>query len=163
MRSASSLPPSSESVWDYPRPPRIEPARRRVRVIVDGVTIADSRAALRVLETSHPPVYYVPPGDVRMELLEPSTRHSLCEYKGVASYRNLRAGSRSVVDVCWLYLQPLAGYEPLAGHIAFYPGRVDACYLDDELVTAQEGDFYGGWISSEVRGPFKGGPGTTGW
>ena len=152
-----------ESVWDYPRPPRVEASTRRVRVEVDGVVIVESTRALRVLETSHPPVYYVPPEDVRSEFLRPSRRTTWCEFKGEALYYDLEIGERTVRDVAWYYPEPSRGYEALRDHVAFYPGRVDAAYVDDERVQPQDGDFYGGWITSEIEGPFKGAPGTTGW
>jgi uncharacterized protein (DUF427 family) len=152
-----------ESVWDYPRPPRVEASALRVRVEVGGVVVADSTQALRVLETSHPPVYYVPPKDVRREYLRPSRRSTRCEFKGEARYYDLALGARTVEDVAWYYPEPASGYEELRDHIAFYPGRVDAAYVGDERVRAQEGDFYGGWVTSGIEGPFKGGPGTTGW
>ncbi|MFI5261231.1 MAG: DUF427 domain-containing protein [Candidatus Limnocylindrales bacterium] len=155
--------PSRESVWDYPRPPRIEPARRRVRVIVDGLLIADSRAALRVLETSHPPVYYVPPEHVRLEALALTKHHTFCEYKGRASYWRLRIGDRFIEDVAWSYPAPAPGYEALADHLAFYPGRVDEAWLGDERVRPQAGSYYGGWITDEIVGPFKGEPGSETW
>ncbi len=144
-----------ESVWNYPRPPRVEPSSRRVRVIVAGETIADSASAVRVLETSHPPVWYLPPEDVRMDLLDSSDTSSFCEYKGTASYWTLRTAGRTVEDVAWSYAQPIPGFESLRNYIAFYPNRVDACYIDDEQVTPQPGRFYGGWITSEIIGPFK--------
>lgn len=152
-----------ESVWDYPRPPRVEASARRVRVEFGGEVIADSRRAQRVVETSHPPVYYVPPEDVRKECLRPSRRRTWCEFKGEAAYYDLEVGGRLVRDAAWYYPSPAPGYEAIRDHIAFYPGRVDAAFVDDEEVRAQEGDFYGGWITSEVQGPFKGGPGTRGW
>jgi uncharacterized protein (DUF427 family) len=152
-----------ESVWDYPRPPRVEATSRRVRVEVGGVVIADTTRALRVLETSHPPVYYIPPEDVRSELLRSSRRHTYCEFKGQASYYDLVVGDREIHDVAWYYPEPSRGYEALRDHVAFYPDRVDAAYVDDEQVQPQAGDFYGGWITSEIEGPFKGAPGTTGW
>ncbi len=152
-----------ESVWDYPRPPRVEASPSRVRVVVDGVTIADTTRACRVLETSHPPVYYIPPEDVRSEHLRPNRRHTWCEFKGQASYFDLVAGAREVRDVAWSYADPAPGYEAIRDHVAFYPGRVDAAYVGDEQVQAQAGDFYGGWITSDIEGPFKGGPGTAGW
>jgi uncharacterized protein (DUF427 family) len=155
--------PGEESVWDYPRPPRIEPARRRVRVEHAGVVVAASGRALRVCETASPPVYYVPAEDVRTELLEPSEHASFCEWKGVARYFHLRIGGRIAADAAWSYPQPDAGFEALRGHLAFYPGRVDACYLDDERVRPQAGPFYGGWVTHEIKGPFKGDPGTGGW
>jgi uncharacterized protein (DUF427 family) len=155
--------PARESVWDYPRPPRVEPSSRRVRIVHAGIVVADSRRAVRVLETSHPPAWYIPPEDVRLDLLVPSARRTVCEYKGVASYLDLRAGEATVRDACWSYPQPRGGYETIAGHLAFYPGRVDEAWVDDERVLPQAGDFYGGWITSDVLGPFKGGPGTLGW
>ncbi len=155
--------PATENVWDYPRPPRVEPVAERIRVVVDGVTIADSTRALRVLETSHPPVYYVPPEDVRQDLLSLGRGHSVCEWKGSASYHSLAVGSRRVDDVAWSYERPLPGFEAIRGHLAFYPGRVDEAWVGDERAVAQEGGFYGGWITSRIRGPFKGAPGTLGW
>ena len=154
---------ATESVWDYPRPPRVEPSERHVRVIVDGTVVADSRRAVRVLETSHPPGWYLPPEDVRMDLLRPTTRHTACEFKGDASYFHVGAGGRERREAAWLYARPLPGYEALAGYISFYPGRVDEAWVDDSRVMPQAGDFYGGWITPDVRGPFKGGPGTRGW
>jgi len=152
-----------ESVWDYPRPPRVEPAGRRVRVEAGGQVVAESGRALRVLETSHPPVYYIPPEDVRRDLLRPSARRTACEFKGVATYHDLVVGERVIRDAAWSYEEPRPGYQSLGGHLAFYPGKMDACFVGDERVQAQAGDFYGGWITSEVEGPFKGGPGTAGW
>jgi uncharacterized protein (DUF427 family) len=152
-----------ESVWDYPRPPRVEESALRVRVICNGEVIADSVRACRVLETSHPPVYYIPPQDVRMEYLHPSSRRSLCEFKGMAHYWRVQVNDRNVVDAAWSYPSPRRGYEGIRDYIAFYPSRVDACYVDGERVQPQPGDFYGGWITSEVEGPFKGSPGTEGW
>ena len=152
-----------ESVWDYPRPPRVEPSRQRVRVEFAGELVAETTRAYRVLETSHPPVYYIPPEDVRSEYLRPSRRRTWCEFKGEAAYFDLAAGGREVRDAAWYYPDPAPGYEALRDHIAFYPGRVDAAFVDDEQVQAQAGDFYGGWITSGIEGPFKGGPGTAGW
>jgi uncharacterized protein (DUF427 family) len=149
-----------ESVWDYPRPPRVEPSAARVVVELDGEVLADTRRSLRVLETSHPPVYYIPAADVRTERLRPSARRpTVCEFKGTARYYD--AGDRSAV--AWSYASPSPGYEAIAGCYAFYPGRVDRATVDGEQVEAQPGDFYGGWITSAVTGPFKGGPGTMGW
>jgi len=148
-----------ESVWDYPRPPAVEPCAARVRVELGGATLADSTRALRVLETSHPPTIYIPPEEVRRELLtESRTSSTWCEFKGAARY--LDAGGRTVA---WTYPSPNPRYAALRDHIAFYPGRVDAAYLGDERVEAQQGDFYGGWITSDLTGPFKGAAGTRGW
>ena len=152
-----------ESVWDYPRPPRVEQSARRVRVVLGDVTVADTTRAYRVLETSHPPVYYVPPEDVRSEYLRPSRRRSYCEFKGQASYYDLVVGEREVPDAAWYYPEPSPGFAAIRDHLAFYPGRVDAAYVDEEQVAAQAGDFYGGWITADIEGPFKGAPGTAGW
>ncbi len=148
---------NKESVWDYPRPPRLEPSGRRIRVLQGGVTIVDTTAALRVLETSHPPVYYVPPPAAGLG--RSRSRESFCEFKGLATYWNLGAAR----DVAWSYEQPTARYSALRGLLAFYASRVDECWVDDERVVPQPGDFYGGWITSDVTGPFKGGVGTRGW
>jgi len=149
-----------ERVWDFPRPPAVVPCERRVRVELGGQTLADSERAWRVLETSHPPTIYVPPEDVRMELLTPSdTRSTWCEFKGSARYFD--AGG--VRAVAWTFPDPTRGYEALRDHLAFFPGRVDAAWLDDERVQAQESDFYGGWITADLVGPFKGPTGTLGW
>ena len=155
--------PGQESVWDYPRPPRLEPSARRVRVEFGGVTIVDTAEAWRVLETSHPPVYYVPRSAITAEHLVRTNRRSFCEFKGNASYYTVRAGGQTASDAAWTYLDPTPAFAALADHVAFYPGRMDACYLDDEPVRAQPGDFYGGWITDEIVGPFKGDPGTMGW
>jgi uncharacterized protein (DUF427 family) len=155
------MPP--ESVWDYPRPPRLEETSRHVVVVHRDVVVAESRRAWRVLETSHPPVYYLPAGDVRTELLEPSSRRTFCEFKGDASYADLVVAGVRVRDAAWHYPEPTPGFEPIAGAYAFYADRVDRCVVDGEVVVPQPGDFYGGWITSEVVGPFKGGRGTSGW
>ena len=153
-----------ENVWDYPRPPAVEGCPRHVRVELSDQTVADSERALRVLETSHPPTIYVPPEDVRMEMLVFSeTRSTWCEFKGVARYLDVLTGDRRLVAVAWTYPHPTSSYEALRDHVAFYPARVDAAWLDDERIVGQEGDFYGGWISSDLVGPFKGAPGTAGW
>ncbi len=152
-----------ESVWDYLRPPRLEPTMRHLRVVFNGETIAETRRGLRVLETSHPPVYYFPQEDVRLEYLSSTRRMSFCEFKGAASYWTLKVGERVSENAAWSYGDPLPGYEALKDHLAFYAGRVDACYVDGEQAIPQEGDFYGGWITSHVVGPFKGGPGTWEW
>ena len=155
--------PGQESVWDYPRPPRVEETARHVQVVFNGEVIADTRRAKRVLETSHPPVYYIPPEDVRMECLTQAGHRTWCEWKGQAGYYNLAMAGRKVDSAAWFYPNPTPGYEAIQGHVAFYPAKMDACYVDGERVQAQPGDFYGGWITSEIVGPFKGGPGTMGW
>jgi uncharacterized protein (DUF427 family) len=154
---------TQESVWDYPRPPRMEPDTRRVQVEFGGISIADTTQALRVLETSHPPVFYLPGEDVRMEFLFPTQASSWCEFKGRATYWTVEVEARRADDAVWGYPQPTQGYESLAGHFAFYPSKMDRCSVGGVPVSAQEGDFYGGWITPEITGPFKGGPGTRGW
>jgi len=153
----------AESVWDYPRPPRLERASRLVRIEFGGREIVRSPDAFRVLETSHPPVYYVPPADVEAGVLQPSRRRSICEWKGQAHYWSLRIGERYAEDAAWSYPRPTAAFAAMRDYLAFYPGRVDGCYLDGERVRAQAGDFYGGWITAEIVGPFKGERGTAGW
>ncbi len=153
-----------ESVWDYPRPPAIEPCARRVQIRFGGVLVADSKRTHRVLETSHPPVFYIPPDDVRMDLLQRvEGRASLCEWKGAATYWSVVVGDRAATAAAWSYPRPTERFAALRDHLAFYPSRMDECSVDGEIVRAQEGDFYGGWITDDVRGPFKGGPGTAGW
>jgi uncharacterized protein (DUF427 family) len=156
---------ASESVWDYPRPPRIEPLDRHVRVVLGGETIAESDRAVRVLETASPPTIYVPPEDIRMDLLinAGDEVHTECEWKGTASYMHAEAGGKRAQRVAWYYPDPKKGFEQLTDHLAFYPRRVDAAYLDEELVTPQPGAYYGGWITEEIEGPFKGDPGSEGW
>ena len=152
-----------ENVWEYPRPPALVPCERRVRIELGGVTIADSTRALRVLETSHPPTIYVPPEDIAAGVLRPTTHGSFCEWKGRAAYEDVAAGARVVERGAWHYPHPSRPYRALAGHVSFYPGRMDAAWLGAEQVRAQPGDFYGGWITGDLRGPFKGGAGTAGW
>ena len=150
-------------MWDYPRPPRIEQVPERVRVVVGGVTIADSTNTLRVIETAGAPVYYLPPADVRMEFLQPSAHESFCEWKGLASYRSIVLAERVLHNAAWSYRQPSPGYEAIRDHLAFYAWLVDEAWVGDELATAQPGHFYGGWVTTRVVGPLKGGPGTYGW
>ena len=157
------MPRPRESVWEYPRPPRIEPDEREIRVVHRGVTVAASSGTIRVLETSHPPVFYFPPSDVAADHLSPGAGRSICEWKGRAVYWDLTVGGDTVANVAWSYPEPLPNYAELAGWLAFYPNRVDECTVDGEVVVPQEGGFYGGWITSEIEGPFKGGRGTTGW
>lgn len=156
--------PGQESVWDYPRPPRLEQMTQHVTVVFNGVTIVDTHRPIRILETSHPPTYYLPPEDCRMEYFTPvPARHTYCEWKGEASYYTIRVGDKAAPAAAWTYHNPSAGYTALRGYIALYAGRVDACYVDGEKVQAQPGDFYGGWITAAIVGPFKGEPGTYGW
>ncbi len=154
-----------ESVWDYPRPPRLEPTPRLLRVVHAGMVVAQTRRALRILETSHPPVYYIPPADVTMQWMRSAkSRATYCEFKGLASYWDLALPKGTIIpNVAWSYAQPSPAYTALKDHLAFYATRVDECWVDEERVVPQPGDFYGGWITSHVKGPFKGLPGTMGW
>jgi len=153
----------SESVWDYPRPPRVEPFALRIRVEFAGETVADTTRAWRLLETSHPPSYYIPPDDVKREFLLAAAARTFCEFKGEARYWDLHAGASTSRSAAWSYPAPTAAYAMLRDHFAFYPDRADACFVGEERVCPQEGDFYGGWITSNLIGPFKGAPGTGGW
>ena len=155
--------PWQESVWDYPRPPRLERCPARLRVLFAGATIADTTEGYRVLETSHPPVYYIPPQHVAMPLLRPAAGRSFCEFKGIASYWTIEVDGRVSEQAAWSYEQPTPSFAAITAHLAFYASRVDACFVGDEHVAAQEGDFYGGWITARVVGPFKGAPGTRHW
>lgn len=154
---------NQESVWDYPRPPRLEETQRQVRVEFNGVVIAESRRPIRILETSHPPTYYLPPEDCKLEYFKPASRTTYCEFKGAASYYTIQVGDKSAPLAAWYYPNPRPGYEKLKNYIAIYASRVDACFVNGERVRAQAGDFYGGWITSDIVGPFKGEPGTSGW
>ena len=152
-----------ESVWDYPRPPLLEPTTKHLKIVFGGVTIAETSSAFRVLETSHPPVYYFPPEDVRMEFLHKVSGSSVCEWKGRAGYYSIEANGKRAEKAAWFYSNPTNAFARIKNYIAFYPSKMDACYVNDELVQAQEGDFYGGWITNEIVGPFKGANGTWGW
>lgn len=155
--------PGQRSVWDFPRPPALERSTEHVVVRFAGQVVADSHAPLLVCETSHPPVYYLPREDVDVARLVPTEDRTLCEFKGLASYADLVVGGLRSPQACWWYEDPVPAFAVLRDAIAFYPQRVDACEVDGELVRAVEGDFYGGWITSKVVGPFKGGPGTRWW
>lgn len=158
-----------ESVWDYPRPPRLEQSARHLCIVHGGKVIAETSRAWRILGTSHPPVYYLPQADIAMQWLTRSPRRSsFCEWKGSAVYwsidlRSALLDTPVVTDAAWSYPDPSKAYSALRDHLAFYASRVDECTVDGERVQAQPGDFYGGWITSHVRGPFKGAPGTLGW
>lgn len=152
-----------ESVWDYPRPPKLERTNKHLKIIFNGETIAETNRAFRVLETSHPPVYYFPPEDVKMKFLVEHSGSSFCEWKGSAGYYSLKVGDRFVQDAAWFYRNPTKRFAEIKDYLAFYPSKMDECYVNDELVKSQEGDFYGGWITKDIVGPFKGGAGTWGW
>jgi uncharacterized protein (DUF427 family) len=156
--------PGQESVWAYPRPPRLEAEPKRIRILFNGAVIADTTRAYRVLETSHPPSYYLPPDDIAMaHLLPESEVGSVCEWKGGAIYYSLDVNGRRAERVAWAYPEPWPGFELIKDHLAFYAGPMDVCTVGDEIVTPQPGGFYGGWITSRIVGPFKGGPGSAGW
>lgn len=162
-RSRTEPAAGQESVWDYPRPPRLQNVGERLRVIFTGETIADTVAGFRVLETSHPPVYYIPPGDLDQQYLCTVSGSSWCEFKGRAKYWSLDVNGKRAENAAWSYPQPSPAFADIAGYLAFYASRVDECWVGDERVQPQEGDFYGGWITSRIVGPFKGGAGTRGW
>jgi len=155
--------PGQESVWDYPRPPALERVADRIRVVVDGLTIADSTAAYRVLETSQPPAYYLPPADLDLDRLAPTLTRTFCEWKGQASYWRITTGRRTIEDAAWSYPAPTPRFAAIVDHLAFYPQKVDECWVGADRVRPNEGNFYGGWITDRVVGPFKGGAGTAGW
>lgn len=155
--------PGQESVWDYPRPAICEPTRRHIRIIHKGQVLADTRAAWRTLETSHPPTYYLPQADIAMAHLTPNPRRSLCEWKGQAHYWDIMIGGDQFSGAAWSYPSPTPDFAPIAGHIAFYPDPFDQCLVDGEAVIPQPGGFYGGWISRYEAGPFKGGAGSRFW
>lgn len=152
-----------EDVWQYPRPPAVVPTSEHVVVVLGGDVIAETHAALRVLETSHPPTYYLPREAFGLGVLSETSGSTFCEFKGVASYFDLVGPDRVAPAAGWTYPDPSPGFESLVDHVAVYPGRVDRCEVDGELVQPQDGHFYGGWITSRVGGPFKGGHGTGGW
>ena len=154
--------PGQESVWDYPRPPRIDPDARLVRVQVEGTVLAETRNSIRILETASPPAFYLPPEDVRTDLLERARGASICEWKGSATYWSLTGGTNSPANVAWSYEHPFPEFASIRGYLSFYPSKVE-CYVDEYRVKPQPGDFYGGWVTPEVVGPFKGDPGTSGW
>lgn len=151
-----------ENVWDYPRPPRLEPVGEAVRIELGGRIVAETSRAMRVLETSHPPVYYLPPDAFSCEVLQ-RPGGSVCEWKGRARYWSLAVDGRTAEDAAWSYPDPMPAFAPIRDHLAVYAGRVDACFVGSERVTPQPGDFYGGWITTNLTGPFKGGPGSRGW
>ena len=155
--------PGQESVWAYPRPAIAEPCARRLQVIHRGVTVADTTRGFRALETSHPPTYYFPRDDVDMTLLAPAGRRSLCEWKGGAVYFDVTVAGETLPAAAWCYPNPTGGFAAIRNALAFYPAPFETCLVDGERVTPQPGGFYGGWITSHVAGPFKGGPGSMGW
>jgi uncharacterized protein (DUF427 family) len=158
--------PGQESVWDYPRPPRLEDTSKHIEVIFNGVVIADTRRAKRILETSHPPTYYIPVEDIRVKEYFKSALNrnsSFCEWKGTANYYTIEVNGKRVENAAWYYLKPTPPFSAIKDHIAIYASKMDECRVDGERVIPQSGGLYGGWITNDVVGPFKGEPGTTGW
>ena len=155
--------PGQESVWDYPRPPRLERSDREVVVVLGGVEVCRTRSAWRVLETSHPPSWYLPAQDWLAGSLVPAAGSSFCEWKGVATYLDLLGGDVTAPRAGWTYREPTSGFAEIAGAVALYPSAVDSCTVDGKHVRPQEGGFYGGWVTDDVVGPFKGAPGTLRW
>lgn len=155
--------PGQESVWDYPRPPRVDPSGERVEVTFGGGVVASTTASLRVLETSHPPAYYLPYAAFAEGVLVPVAGSTYCEFKGHASYFDVVAGGVRAPRAAWTYRDPSPGFEALRDYVSVMPGAMDQCTVDGEVVHPQAGGFYGGWITARVTGPFKGGPGTFGW
>ncbi len=155
--------PHQRSVWTFPRPAVAERTDHRLRVVFAGRTIAETRRGVMTLETSHPPSYYFPPLDIDAGVLTEVGRRTICEWKGVAAYFDVRVNGRTATGAGWGYPEPTTPFEMLRDHVAFYAGMMDACFVDDEQVRPQEGGFYGGWITGAYAGPFKGPPGTTFW
>lgn len=155
--------PGQESVWDYPRPARLEDTDKHLRVICHGIVLADTQRGKRVLETSHPPCYYFPAEDIKLEYLITTPKKGLCEWKGRYEYYDVSIGDRLIKYAAWRYFEPTPNFASLQTYYGFLASLMDACYVNDELVTPQPGDFYGGWITSDIVGPFKGSPGTMWW
>jgi uncharacterized protein (DUF427 family) len=155
--------PGQESVWDYPRPAILQDTNKHIKVIFNGILLAETTKAKRVLETSHPPSYYIPAEDIKTEYLIATSRKSVCEWKGISEYYDISLGDKYVNNAAWRYIQPTPNFKSIQEYYSFYPSLMDACYVNDELVKPQAGGFYGGWITADVVGPFKGEPGTWGW
>ncbi len=159
------IPPETgqESVWDYPRPARLEDTDKAILVICQGIVLAETHQAKRVLETSHPPVYYIPPEDIKLEYLKETDKVTWCEWKGSCRYYDISIGEHYISPGAWRYFDPTPPFKEIQEYYGFYAGVMDACYINNELVTPQAGDFYGGWITSDIVGPFKGEVGTRWW
>ena len=163
-RPSTAIAPNAgqESVWDYPRPPKIEIDRRLIIVSVNGKIIAESHSTLRLVETASPPTFYIPPKDIDKTLLTQGSRSSLCEWKGIAQYWNVNVNNLAIENAAWHYLNPYPEFAAITGYLSFYPHQL-SCYIDGELVRPQPGKLYGGWITNEILGPFKGNSGTENW
>jgi len=155
--------PGQRSVWDFPRPPAIEPVPDRVLIEFGGRVIADTSRAVRVCETASPPTYYIPFADVAPGVLVPCQGDSFCEWKGRARYWTVSGQQQEALRAAWSYPNPTPAFTALADRVAFYAGRMDACHVGPHLVVPQPGGFYGGWITPEFTGPFKGEPGSAHW
>lgn len=155
--------PGQESVWDYPRPARWEEVHKPLKVIFNGIVLAQTQCGKRVVETSHPPTYYFPLEDIRLEYLTETTRRTFCEWKGWCSFYDISVGDKHAPDAAWRYPHPTSDFVAIQDYYAFYASPMDACYVGDEQVIPQAGGLYGGWITADLVGPFKGGPGTLGW
>lgn len=155
--------PGEESVWGYPRPPRLERIEKPIQIVFAGTLIVDAPGGFRVLETSHPPVYYISPDDIATSVLQTAPGSSLCEWKGRADYFDVTANGKVAAKAAWRYAAPTGSFAPIAGYVAFYAGPMDRCTVGGEIVTPQPGNFYGGWITPGIVGPFKGEPGSLGW
>jgi uncharacterized protein (DUF427 family) len=155
--------PGQESVWDYPRPARLENIDRHIKIIFNDTIIAETKQAKRVIETSHPPTYYILETDIILEYFTQTSRQTFCEWKGWATYYDITVVDRMVGNAAWRFFAPSPNFLAIENYYAFYANLMDACYVDGELVTPQPGNFYGGWITKDIVGPFKGEPGTMGW
>ncbi|MBO1046801.1 MAG: DUF427 domain-containing protein [Dolichospermum sp. DEX182a] len=155
--------PGQESVWDYPRPAILEDTNKHLKIIFNGIVLAETTKGKRVLETSHPPGYYIPGEDIKIEYLIATSRKSYCEWKGICEYYDISVGDKYIHNAAWKYIQPTPNFQSIQEYYSFYASLMDACYVNDELVKAQTGDFYGGWITTDIVGPFKGEPGTMWW
>ncbi|MFK7805512.1 MAG: DUF427 domain-containing protein [Anaerolineae bacterium] len=155
--------PGQESVWDYPRPAVAEPTKKRIQITFNGIMIVDTTRAFRVLETSHPPSYYVPPEDCQLNYFKAGTGRSMCEWKGPAKYYTIEVEGKRAENAAWYYPTPTESFQKMRNYIAFYPAMMDECRVAGEIATPQAGGFYGGWVTKDIVGPIKGEPGTWGW
>ncbi len=155
--------PGQESVWDYPRPAILQDTNKHLKVICNGIVLAETNKGKRVLETSHPPTYYFPPEDIKLEHLIETPRKISCEWKGRYQYYDVKIGDKYIQYAAWRYFEPTPDFVTIQTYYSFSARLMDACYVNDELVTPQSGDFYAGWITADIVGPFKGEPGTWGW
>lgn len=157
------MPLPRENVQEYPRPPALQPVDVPLRVVLGGTEIACTTRGFRVLETHHAPTYYMPIEDIAPAVLTPASGGSFCEWKGVAAYFDVASGGVVAARGAWSYPAPAATFAPIRDHVAFYPGLMEACFVGDEKVQPQPGDFYGGWVTGNLDGIVKGAPGTRHW